>query len=110
LDLPLDEDAITEVFDLDGVIGGVGHGVLSCRIGLIRTHEKHANCRENLKPVLGAVGLNLLLAETVELGVDEVDDLDGDHGGLRQIGHGVPFVGVSLLPVKYPRSKKRKPV
>jgi hypothetical protein len=32
-----------------------------------------------------------LLAETVELRVDEVDDLDGDHGGLRQVGHGVSF-------------------
>ena len=39
-----------------------------------------------------------LLAETVELRVDEVDDLDGDHGGLRQVVHNVPLVGFHYMP------------
>jgi hypothetical protein len=52
--------------------------------------------------VLGLL-YKLLLAETVELLVDGVDDLDGDNRALRQVVHSVPFVGGSLYPVNYAR-------
>ena len=48
--------------------------------------------------MLGAYQFEVLLAETVELLVDGVDDLDGDDRALRHAVHSVPFSRVNYVP------------
>jgi hypothetical protein len=50
-----------------------------------------------------------LLAETIELLVDGVDDLDGDDGALRQVVHNGSFSWGSLYSMKNPRFAGKKP-